>query len=95
MSVSQDLEGRRAVITGAARGLGRAIGARLARSGAEIVAIDLPGALDDCPGDWTRHPMDLTAEDAEARLQEATDTLGTVDFVVANAGLVPPWRGVA
>ncbi|MEM9476796.1 MAG: SDR family oxidoreductase [Pseudomonadota bacterium] len=95
MSVSQDLEGRRAVITGAARGLGRAIGARLARSGAEIVAIDLPGALEDCPSDWARHPMDLIAEDAEARLKEASDTLGTVDIVVANAGLVPPWRGVA
>lgn len=95
MSVLNDLEGRHAVITGAAHGLGRAIGNRLAASGAHIIAIDLPGTLTTCPEDWTRIPIDLTAEDAEERLSEASGTHAVIDIVVANAGLVPPWRGVS
>lgn len=94
MSVMNDLEDRHAVITGAARGLGRAIGNRLAASGAHIIAIDLPDALAACPEDWTRISIDLTAEDAAERLSEASGRHQIVDIVVANAGLVPPWRGV-
>ena len=94
MSGAGDLEGRVAVVTGAGGGLGRAIGERLAQSGARIVAVDLEAALDGLPGEWRGHALDLTAADVQAGLASLAGDLGRVDIVVANAGLVPPWRGV-
>jgi NAD(P)-dependent dehydrogenase (short-subunit alcohol dehydrogenase family) len=95
MSGTQDLSGRIAVVTGASRGLGRAIAGRLAGAGAAIVAVDLPAALPALPGDWRAEALDLTDADAQARLRAIAQDLGRVDVVVANAGLVPPWRGMA
>lgn len=94
MQVTQDLTGRRAVITGAGRGLGFAIAHRLAQSGASITAIDLTGSLNAVPEHWTRVPIDLTAPDAEQKLADAAGANEVTDIVVANAGLVPPWRSV-
>jgi NAD(P)-dependent dehydrogenase (short-subunit alcohol dehydrogenase family) len=95
MAGMQDLSGRIAVVTGASRGLGRAIADRLAGAGASIVAADLPAALEALPGEWRAEALDLTDADAQARLQGLAQALGRVDIVVANAGLVPPWRGMA
>jgi NAD(P)-dependent dehydrogenase (short-subunit alcohol dehydrogenase family) len=39
--------------------------------------------------------MDLSAEDSLYTQSQLADALGTVDIVIANAGVVPPWRGVA
>jgi NAD(P)-dependent dehydrogenase (short-subunit alcohol dehydrogenase family) len=72
------LSGRVAVVTGAARGLGAAIAARLAQEGAVVHGLDLP----DC---------DVTEE---AQLAAAMARLPRIDILVANAGLVPPWRAV-
>jgi NAD(P)-dependent dehydrogenase (short-subunit alcohol dehydrogenase family) len=95
MSETQDLSGRTAVVTGASRGLGRAIAERLDRAGAAIVAVDLPEALAALPDRWRTEPLDLTDTDAPNLLKALAADLGTVDIVVANAGLVPPWRGMA
>ncbi len=95
MSDSQDLKGRTAVVTGASRGLGRAIAERLERAGAAIVAVDLPEALAAPPERWRAEALDLTDADAQDRLKALARALGPVDIVVANAGLVPPWRGMA
>ncbi len=95
MSDSQDLKGRTAVVTGASRGLGRAIAERLERAGAAIVAVDLPEALAAPPERWRAEALDLTDSDAQDRLKALARALGPVDIVVANAGLVPPWRGMA
>jgi NAD(P)-dependent dehydrogenase (short-subunit alcohol dehydrogenase family) len=64
------LEGRVAFITGAARGQGRAHAVRMAREGAEIIAVDIAGKLPACV---PYHPA--TEEDlAETvRLVEQTD----------------------
>jgi SDR family mycofactocin-dependent oxidoreductase len=104
-----DLEGKVAFITGAARGQGRAHAVRLAREGAEILAIDI--CADTPEIDYpnaSRADLDETAElvEAEGRkcvvltadvrnravLQKAFDegmaSLGRVDIVIANAGIV-------
>jgi NAD(P)-dependent dehydrogenase (short-subunit alcohol dehydrogenase family) len=94
MSPDITLTGRRAVVTGGGRGLGRAIADRLAASGAAITVVDLPGSLDDLPPGWDRVALDLTAADAQAALTALAARLSPVSVVVANAGVVPPWRGV-
>ncbi len=94
MSVAQDLAGRHAVVTGAGHGLGRAIAERLARSGAAISAIDLQSELHALPDSWNKIPVDLLADDAQEHLAQAAAQHDQVDIVVANAGMVPPWRSV-
>jgi NAD(P)-dependent dehydrogenase (short-subunit alcohol dehydrogenase family) len=42
------LEGRVAFITGAARGQGRAHAVRMAREGADVIAVDIAGKLPSC-----------------------------------------------
>lgn len=94
MDVAQDLSGRRALITGGARGLGRAIAARLAASGAHITVLDLPDWLASLPDAWEAVPLDLCAQDAADRLRDLAAGMEKLDILVANAGAVPPWRGV-
>ena len=48
--MARDLEGRAAVVTGAAGGIGRAITARLEQQGMRVLAVDLRPD-DDGPGD--------------------------------------------
>ena len=92
MSFAQDLDGRRALITGGGRGLGHAIATRLSASGAEIHVVDLPDVLADLPDGWTAIPLDLCAEDAEHQLSRISESIQALDILVANAGTVPPWR---
>lgn len=88
------LEGRIGFVTGAARGLGRAIVERLAAAGAIGAGFDrVPATL---PSGWQPVQGDVTDE---ASLAAAIGTLsarhGRLDVVVANAGVVPPWRATA
>ncbi|GIE01943.1 3-oxoacyl-ACP reductase [Paractinoplanes durhamensis] len=83
------LEGKTALVTGAARGIGAAIARVLARDGAEVIALDVPGAGDalatvanDVRGRALQ--LDLTAADAPARL---ADRLVGLDIIVHNAGI--------
>lgn len=97
MTVGQDMAGRKAVITGGSSGLGRAIAERLAEAGVSITVVDLPQALarSGLPSGWNSFAVDLGEPDCQTRLRGLADDIGTVDIVVANAGLVPPWRRVA
>jgi NAD(P)-dependent dehydrogenase (short-subunit alcohol dehydrogenase family) len=92
---SISLVGRRALITGAATGLGAAIAARFAAAGAKGVSLDIaaPGSL---PAGWLTLTADVRSEDAVARAcaEAARQLGGELDVVVAAAGIVPPWRGV-
>jgi len=89
------LDGRIALITGGTRGLGLAIAERFAASGAAGILLDLPSQKADAslPPRFQFVAGDVTVE---ASLREAVDVAvnlyGRLDIVVANAGIVPPWR---
>jgi NAD(P)-dependent dehydrogenase (short-subunit alcohol dehydrogenase family) len=89
------LDGRRVVVTGGSRGLGAAIGQAFVAAGARVAVLDLPASL-QAPGNWTgsgAFSCDVADErSVEAALLQAAALLGGLDGVVANAGLVPPWR---
>ncbi len=77
-----ELAGRRALVTGAASGIGRACAARLAEAGAKVVAADRDAdALATLDFDAEAVVVDLSDLDAVDRLDLA------VDIVVNNAGL--------
>lgn len=94
MGITQDLTGRKAVVTGGASGLGRAIALRLAASGATVTIVDLETTRSNVPEDFGFFATDLGRSDVKASLLKLAGTLGTVDILVANAGVVPPWRGL-
>jgi NAD(P)-dependent dehydrogenase (short-subunit alcohol dehydrogenase family) len=89
-----DLKGRRALVTGASRGIGRAIAVALAQSGADcfIVARSEQGLKEtadlahDAPGRILVHPADLSSPEAiEDTVAAAADALGGIDILVNNA----------
>ena len=94
MPVSQDLSGLNAIVTGGTSGLGRAIANRLAASGANITIVDLEERRKTTPKEYSFFACDLSLPDAKEKLVELADELGSVDLLVANAGVVPPWRGL-
>jgi 3-oxoacyl-[acyl-carrier protein] reductase len=89
------LRGRRALVTAASRGLGRACAQELAREGAQVVIVArgleaLAGTADEI-GAVGRKALDLSDPAAPAAaVQAAVDTLGGLDILVANAGGPPP-----
>lgn len=80
------------VITGAARGIGAAIGRRFARAGHTVFGIDLDGELmaaeaASWPGSHTAVRADVTDEEAVGEVcAEAAQTTGGLRVFVANAG---------
>jgi NAD(P)-dependent dehydrogenase (short-subunit alcohol dehydrogenase family) len=84
------LEGKVAVVTGAAQGIGRAIADALAAEGARIVVADLRGAEDAAAAyeDGVGLTVDVADEDAVEQMVAATmERCGGLDVLVNNAGL--------
>ncbi|HZG35241.1 MAG TPA: glucose 1-dehydrogenase [Gaiellaceae bacterium] len=84
------LEGRVALVTGGAQGIGRAIAEGLAREGARIVIADLARAEEAAAAfpDGVGLEVDVSSEADVARMAEqALDRCGRVDVLVNNAGL--------
>jgi NAD(P)-dependent dehydrogenase (short-subunit alcohol dehydrogenase family) len=84
------LDGRVAIVTGAAQGIGRAIAEGLAREGARIVVADLEGAEDAARSfpDGVGIAADCASEDDVRRLvDETVERCGSIDILVNNAGL--------
>ncbi len=95
--MSGDEPGRKALVTGAARGLGRAIAARLARDGFEVwinysrseaEARELLAAIEAGGGRGRLVPFDVSdAAGVDAALVPALQEHGPVDVLVNNAGV--------
>lgn len=91
------LEGKTAIITGAGRGIGKAIAQRLALEGANIVINDIPTSTDAdqtaaeiiknggkaivCKGDVR------SFEDMTKLVKKAQEAFGSVDILINNAGI--------
>ena len=91
------LEGRVAVVTGGAQGIGAACARAMAAEGARVVVADvneeagaaLARALADAGGQARFCRADVSAAaDAERLVRFAVETFGAVDILVNNAGIV-------
>lgn len=90
------LEGKRAFVTGAASGFGRAIALQMAKEGADVVVGDLSEAgaeetaqlIREAGGDGRAVVCDVAEPDAfSTALDVAADALGGLDILVNNAGV--------
>jgi NAD(P)-dependent dehydrogenase (short-subunit alcohol dehydrogenase family) len=88
--MSGALQGKVAIVTGGAQGIGRAIADRLGADGARIVIADLKGAEDAAAdfADGVGLTVDVSSEDDVARMAaETVERCGAIDILVNNAGL--------
>lgn len=95
--MSKRLEGKTAIVTGGARGIGRAISVKLASEGANVIICDIVIAdaaeetvkLIEAEGvKGAAFKADVTSlEDAENLFKQATELFGKVDILVNNAGV--------
>ncbi len=92
-----DLSGRVALVTGASRGIGRAVALELARRGAHVIALARTvGALEELDDEIKRMgasatlvPLDLKDGEALPRLAQAIAARwGKLDILIGNAGVL-------
>ncbi len=92
------LGGKTAVVTGAAKGIGRATAELFAREGARLVINDVDEAgLEDLEGQLSGEGAEVVSvvgdvsdvDDAKGIVRAAVESFGRVDVLVANAGVIP------
>ena len=91
-----DLGGKVAIVTGAGRGIGRAIATTLAREGVAVVVTDIrPEALESVAAEWQANGWPGAQQVADIRLAddcrrvvaETEQQFGRIDILVNNAGV--------
>jgi NAD(P)-dependent dehydrogenase (short-subunit alcohol dehydrogenase family) len=93
-----DLSAKVAIVTGAARGIGRAIARMLAQHGATVAVTDLPSAselldalvteITDAGGRALALPADISCKaEVDALVRATVDAAGRLDILVNNAGI--------
>jgi NAD(P)-dependent dehydrogenase (short-subunit alcohol dehydrogenase family) len=99
MSPISDLKGKVALVTGAARGLGKQFSATLAEAGAKVVCADLDvSALEGTMAEFKDLRYEVTsvagdvssADDVTAMISAALSNYGRLDIAINNAGIVTP-----
>ena len=90
-----DLQGRCAVVTGAGRGIGRAVALGLSRAGADVVLVGRPGSSDATRDALAETGADVDVVDLDVSDLDAVERVGAelaasrqVDVVVNNAGII-------
>jgi 2-deoxy-D-gluconate 3-dehydrogenase len=92
------LEGQVALVTGSARGIGKALAIGLAEAGAEVAVSDIPSMLDDArttqqlvegKGKTSRtYPLDvLDVANIQGTVNQVVTDFGRLDILVNNAGI--------
>lgn len=88
LDLTEEFQGRRAVVTGGSRGIGAAVAQRLIDGGADVV-VTARTATDDTPKEATFIAADLrTADGVRVFAESALRHLGGIDIVVNNAAAV-------
>lgn len=90
-----DLKGKTAIVTGASRGIGKAIALRLAELGANIVVNYRSTPVDDLILEIEKMGVKAIAikadvskfDEAEKLVKETVETFGTLDILINNAGI--------
>lgn len=98
MTADPPLTGRRALVTGASKGLGRAIAEQLGRTGASVVLVArsvpelerLAELINRSGGVAVAVGADLGREDPAEVARRAASQLGGIDIVINNAAVVRP-----
>jgi NAD(P)-dependent dehydrogenase (short-subunit alcohol dehydrogenase family) len=96
MSDERTLQGRRAIVTGAAQGLGRAFAVALADAGADVAVCDIQAAVKDVVPELEAHGARAVADTTDvskpdqvaAFVSLVVAELGGLDLVVNNAGVI-------
>jgi 3-oxoacyl-[acyl-carrier protein] reductase len=94
--IQVDLSGKTAIVTGASRGIGKAIALRLAAAGAKVACVarsadklkDVADAITAAGGEAEVHPCDVTDSAAVSKLvEDLAEKWSGIDIVVNNAGI--------
>ncbi|HEX4413015.1 MAG TPA: 3-oxoacyl-[acyl-carrier-protein] reductase [Lacipirellulaceae bacterium] len=94
--IQVDLSGQTAIVTGASRGIGKAIALRLAAAGAKVACVarsadklkETADAIAAAGGTAEVHPCDVTDSAAVTKLvEDLAEKWGGLDIVVNNAGI--------
>ena len=98
------LEGRHAIVTGAGRGIGRAIALAYAREGADVCVVSrteaellsLAGEIEEAGAKALVVRADVSDENQVRSMVDRTlDRFGSIDILVNNAGIIHEWMSIA